>query len=182
MKPNVLRVALSALLLSAAAGIAFAENNGRAPDGPQAPTPQAVVSGACTDLTKANFISDDSINKSTSSNNFVNVPNAGVSFNQGGTGNGCVIVTFTAEAFARVSRLLQIRARLENGAIAAPGVVQLSGDDDEDRDGDWARAHAFTFIFPSVAPGAHTVRMQFRSVFFFEPVTIHKHTVVVQHR
>jgi hypothetical protein len=26
------------------------------------------------------------------------------------------------------------------------------------------------------------VRMQFRSVFFFEPVTIHKHTVVVQHR
>jgi hypothetical protein len=182
MKPSVLRAALSALLLPAAAGIAFAENNGRAPDGPQAAAPQAVVNGACTDMTKVNYKSDDNIRKSTSSTSFVNVPNAGVSFTQGGTGSGCVIVTFTAEAFARVSRLLQIRARLDNSSTAAPGVVQLSGDDDEDGDGDWARAHAFTFIFPSVAPGAHTVRMQFRSVFFFEPVTIHKHTVVVQHR
>jgi hypothetical protein len=182
MKPSILGAALSALLLSATAGIAYAENNGRAPAGPQAAAPQAVVFGGCTDVTKVNYKSDDSLNKSTSSTNFVNLPNGSVSFTQGGTGSGCVIVTFAAEAFARVSRILQIRARLDNSSVAAPGIVQLSGDDDEDGDGDWARAHAFTFIFPSVAPGAHTVRMQFRSVFFSEPVTIHKHTVVVQHR
>ena len=182
MKPSIQRAALSALLLSATAGIALAENNGRAPDGPQAAAPQAVLVGACTDVTKVNYKSDDNTDKSTNSTSFVNVPNGGVSFTQGGTGSSCVIVTFTAEAFAGFSGLLQIRARLDNSSIAAPGIVQLSGDDDEDGDGDWARAHAFTFIFPSVAPGAHTVHMQFRSVFFFEPVTIHRHTVVVQHR
>jgi hypothetical protein len=181
MKPNVLRVALSALLLSAAAGIAFAENNGRAPDGPQAAAPRAVVSGGCIDVTKVNYRSDDTINKFTSSTNFVNVPNGGVIFTQGGIGNGCVIVTFTAETFARFGRLLQIRAQLDSATTAAPGIVQLSGDDDEDGDGAWSRSHAFAFIFPSVAPGSHTVRMQFRSAFSNEPVFIHKHTVVVQH-
>jgi hypothetical protein len=110
------------------------------------------------------------------------VPNTNVFFTQGGTSSGCVIVTFTAETFARVGRLLQVRARLDNAVTAAPGVVQLSGDDDEDGDNRWSRAHAFTFIFPSVTPGPHTVRMQFRSVFFFEPVFINKHTVMVQHR
>lgn len=180
MKPSVLRVTLSALLLFTAAGIAFADNNGRAPDGPQAAAPRAVVSAACTDVTKVDYKSDDSINKSTSSANFVNVPNTGVSFSQGVS--GCVIVTFTAEAFAPGSRLLQIRARLDDSVTAAPGNVQLSGDDDEDGDGSWARSHAFTFIFPSVALGSHTVRMQFRSPAVFGSVLIHKHTVVVQHR
>ena len=182
MKPSILRAALSAVLLSAAAGIAFAENNGRAPDGPQAATPQAVVTGACTDMTKVNYKSDNSINKSTSSTSFVNVPNTGVSFTQGGASSGCVIVTFTAEAFAPGSRLLQIRARLDDSVTAAPGNVQLSGDDDEDGDGRWARSQAFAFIFTSVAPGSHFVRMQFRSPDVFGSVLIHKHTVVVQHR
>jgi hypothetical protein len=182
MKPNVLRVALSALLLSAAAGTGFAENNGRAPDGPSAPAPQAVVSGNCANVSIVNYKSDDSINHSTTSTSFVDVPNSTVFFNQGGTGNSCVIVTFTAETFAPASRLLQVRARLDNSVTASPGVVQLSGDDDENGNGDWSRSHAFTFVFPSVASGSHNVRMQFRSVYFFERVYIHKHTVVVQHQ
>lgn len=182
MKPSVLRVALSALLLSAAAGSGFAENTGRAPDGPQAAAPQAVVSGNCANVTKINYKSDENIDKFTSSSSFVNVPNAGVSFSQGGTGSGCVIVTFTAEAFAPGGRLLQVRARLDDSVTAAPETVFLSGDDDEDGDGRWARSRAFTFIFPSVAPGSHFVRMQFRSPDIFGRVYIHKHTVVVQHR
>ncbi len=182
MKQSVLRVALSALLLSAAAGSGFAENTGRAPDGPQAAAPQAMVSGNCADVTKINYKSDDSINQSTTSTTFVDVPNSTVFFNEGGAGSSCVIVTFTAETFAPDSRLLQVRARLDNSVTASPGVVQLSGDDDEDRDGRWARSHAFTFIFPSVAPGSHDVRMQFRSPDIFGRVYIYKHTVVVQHR
>lgn len=182
MKPSILRAALSALLLSATAGIAFAENNGRAPDGPQAAAPRAVVSGACGDVTKINYKSDDSINHSTFSTSFVNVPNAGVSFTQGGTGGGCVIVTFTAEAFTQSNGLMQVRARLDDAVTAAPGVIQFSGDDDEDLDDRYARSHAFTFIFPSVGAGSHFVRMQYRTVDFFREVTIHKHTVVVQHR
>lgn len=181
MKQSVLRVAVSALLLSAAAGSGLAGNNGRAPDGSQAATPQAAVSGGCTDVTKTNYKTDNEINKSTSSTGFVNVPNSSVSINQGGTGSSCVIVNFTAETFAPGDALMQIRARLDSSVTAAPGVVQLSGDDDENGNGDWSRSHAFIFIFPSVAPGWHNVRIQFRSVDSFREVTIHKHTVVVQH-
>ncbi len=182
MKPRELRLALSALLLFAAPTITFAGNNGRAPDGPQAAAPQATVSGICTDMTKINYKSDDSIDHSTFSTSFVNVPKASVGFNQGGSSSGCVIVTFTAEAFTDPDGLMQVRARLDDSVTAAPGVVQFSGDEDEDADGRWARSHAFTFIFPSVAPGSHLVRIQFRTVDFFRQVVIHKHTVVVQHR
>lgn len=182
MKQSAMRVALSAFVLSAASAIAHAGNNGRAPDGPQAAAPQAVVSGGCTDVTKINYKSDDSIDHFTFSTSFVNVPNSGVSFNQGGTGSGCVIVTFSAETFTEPNGVMQVRARLDDSVTAAPGVVQFSGDDDEDFDGRWARSRAFTFIFPSVMPGSHSVRVQFRSVDFFREVVIHKHTVVVQHR
>ncbi len=182
MKDCMLRVALSTVLLSAAAGAGYAEESGRVSDTAQAAVSRAVVSGACTGVTEMKYKSDDTINKTTSSSSFVNLPNGDVTFTQGGIGNGCVIVTFTAEGFARLNRRVDVRARLDNAVIAAPRTVWFSGDDDEDADGAWARAHAFTFIFPSVAPGAHTVRMQFRSGRFSEPVFIHKHTVVVQHR
>lgn len=182
MKLTMLRVILSALLLSTTAGTGWSGAKGRAADGSQAATPQAAVSGGCLDVTKINYKSDDTLDKSTFSTSFVDVPNSGVVFNQGGTGSSCAIVTFTAETFTESNGLMQIRARLDDSVTAAPGVVQLSGDDDEDLDNRWARSHAFTFIFPSVAPGSHRVRIQFRSVDFFREVVIHKHTVVVQHR
>lgn len=181
MKNCTLRVALSALLLSAAGGAGAAEKSGRVSDAAEAAVSRAVVSGICTGMTEIDYKSDDTFNKTTSSSTFVNLPNGDVSFTQGGVGNGCVIVTFTAEGFARLSRRVDVRALLDNAVIAAPRTVWFSGDDDEDGDGAWARAHAFTFTFRSVAPGPHTVRMQFRSGRFSEPVFIHKHTVVVQH-
>ena len=182
MKISMLHVAVSALLLSSMADIGLAENTGRAREDSRAVTPTAVTTGGCGALTKINYKSDDNIDYFTSSSSFVDVPNSTVTFGQGGTTSGCVIVTFTAEAFAPSERLLQIRAILENSVVAAPGNVQFSGDDDEDSNGRWARSHAFTFIFPSVAPGLHNVRMQFRSPDIFGRVFIHKHTVVVQHR
>jgi len=182
MNINMLHVAVSALLLTSVADIGHAESTGRAPEDSRAAAPTAVLSGGCSDANKINYKSDDSINKSTFSSSFVDVPNSAVLFTQGGAVASCVIVTFTAEAFAPGSRLLQIRARLDNSVTAAPGNVQLSGDDDEDGDGRWARSQAFTFIFPSVAPGPHNVRMQFRSPDVFGNVYIHKHTIMVQHR
>ncbi len=182
MKIAMLHVAVSALLLTSMADIGHAENTGRAPEDSRTVVPTAVTTGGCGALTKINYKSDDNINYFTSSSSFVDVPNSTVTFGQGGTTSGCVIVTFTAEAFAPGNRLLQVRAILENSVVAAPGNVQFSGDDDEEGDDRWARSHAFTFIFPSVAPGLHNVRMQFRSPDIFGNVYIHKHTVVVQHR
>jgi len=182
MKITMLRVAVSALLFSSMTDIGHAENTGRAPEDSRAAAPAALQSGGCVNMTKINYAADDSINKFTSSTGFVNIPNSVVSFAQGGTTNDCVIVTFTAEAIAPANRLMLVRSVLDSSVVAAPGGVQFTGDNDEDFDGRWARSHAFTFVFPSVAPGLHNVKMQFRSPATFGNVYIHKHTVVVQHR
>ena len=157
-----------------------AEHSGQAVSAEAKAESRAVVSGSCAGMTETEFKSDSSVDSTTSSGSFVNVPNATISFNQAVA--GCVIVTFSSETYAEFSRLLYVRARLDGATTAAPGGVQFSGDDDEDGDGRWARSRAYTFIFPSVAAGNHTVTMQFRSLSFGKTVHIGKHTTIVQHR
>jgi hypothetical protein len=178
------RIAISSSLslacLLALGGLAEADGNGQAPAAKT--EARTVKSGSCSGLTEVFYKADDDFNSTTSSGDFVDVPGTSISFTQGGSVSGCAIVTFSAESYAEFGRLLLVRARIDDASTAAPGAIQFSGDDDEDEDGRWARAHSFTFIFPSVAPGNHTVTMQYRSLRYGRAVHLGKHTTVVQHR
>ena len=82
------------------------------------------------------------------------IPGTFVGFTQGGKTNGCVIVTFSAQA-AAAGCFMYVQATLDNTAFGAlPLETIFAGFDN------WHQATA-TFIFPSVSPGAHSVQMHF---------------------
>jgi hypothetical protein len=146
-------------------------------------TSSVATTGTCT-MKKANFTASTLDFSTTTSATFVNIPEGLVSFTQGGSTSGCVIVDFSGMVFANAAgaALEYVRAVLNTGAVAVPFETQFNGDDDEDADGRWARSHAYTFVFPSVAPGAHTIQMQFRSLVAGQTVFMHRHTTVVYHQ
>ncbi len=74
-----------------------------------------------------------------------------------------------------INNIVFVRAYLDNTTAALPFEVQYSGDD-----GNFAHAHSYEFVFPSVAPGAHVVRGEFRSNLNGNTVTVLRHTTVVQ--
>ena len=97
--------------------------------------------------------------ESTTSGNFVTVGDTVIDFNQGGSGKSCVIVSFSAAATAGVSETMIVRALLDGTTACLPAInVFVRGN---------ATAiapladHAMNFVCPSVAPGSHTVKMQF---------------------
>lgn len=181
MNRNNLSASLSLAFLLALGGNALAaESNGQASQTEARDSSRAISSGNCAGLTATKFKADTDVNDTTSSGSFVTVHGTAISFNQSAA--GCVIVTFSSESYAEFGRLLYVRARLDGATTAAPGAIQFSGDDDEDEDGRWARSRSYTFIFPSVASGNHTVTMEFRSGAFGRAVHLGKHTTVVQHR
>ena len=49
-------------------------------------------------------------------------------------------------------------------------------------DGNFAQAHSYSFLFPSVAPGAHQVFLEYRSQVNGEAVNIDRFAVEVRHR
>ena len=100
------------------------------------------------------------------------IPEAAVSFTQGGSEPSCVVVRFSAMAFG-TSVLVRIRAMMDNTTAAAPGEVYFGIDN---KDTSAAEAHSFDFLFPDVAPGAHVVRVQMNGGGY-----IHRHTTIVEH-
>ncbi len=180
MNRTIASTGLSLACLLMLGGTALAAGNGQAP-APRAEA-RATTSGTCSEMTQVSYKADNDVSTSTASGVFVDVSGARVNFTQGGEGNGCAIVTFSSESYAEFDRLLLVRAQMDGSKIAAPGAIQFSGDDDEDEDGRWSRSHSFTFIFPSVSPGEHTIAVQFRSQNFERRVYLGKHTTVVQHR
>ncbi len=83
---------------------------------------------------------------------FGNIPEAQVNFVKSGSGAGCAIVTFTARV--RGSGNPAIRAFMDNTTAAVPGEIQSAPA---------SVVSSFVFVFPSVAPGAHIIRMQYRN-------------------
>ena len=88
---------------------------------------------------------------------FKNIGETTLSFTQGGTKPSCVVVRFSSMTASGGSRVF-VRASLDDGHLALPSEVSFSGGDSIP-----AKAYAFDFVFPSVPPGAHVLRMQFRS-------------------
>ncbi len=143
---------------------------------------QTPVVGAC-EPTRIRYIATNSTDQQTKSTEYVHVPQGSVQFEQ--HADGCVIVHFAGVVLARTffdePQRIVIRAILEDtNMVAVPRNVQLSGDDDEEGDGRWARAHSMFFVFPNVPAGTHRMTLQWKS-----PegglVFMHQHTVLVHH-
>jgi hypothetical protein len=64
---------------------------------------------------------------------------------------------------------------LDNVTLADPPSAQFSAS------GSFSVSHAFEFVFPSVAPGGHTLRMFFKIGAGNGTVVFDERTVVVQH-
>jgi hypothetical protein len=88
---------------------------------------------------------------------YKNLPETVVNFTQGGSGPGCVIVFFSANVYRGTSEDVFIRAVIDGN------VVGLPQDQQWDSSTVSYRANGGSFIFPSVAPGAHSLRMQLRT-------------------
>ena len=147
--------------------------------------PPTGQTGKCTQLTQVSFATGETLNLSTTSTSFVDIPDMTVAFTMGGSVNHCVKVGFSAMTFAAdtpsANQLVMVRALLDGATVGSPSEVQFSGDDDEDADGSWARSHAFNFAFKGVTPGVHTITIQFRS-FFGGSVFVHRRSMFVHHR
>jgi hypothetical protein len=67
-------------------------------------TSEATVSRTCSP-TKVAFIASTRRESQTNSTTFVNVPQASVSFVQGGSGRSCVLVHFSGHTFAEAANI-----------------------------------------------------------------------------
>lgn len=137
-----------------------------------ATAPAAGTIGVCSPTKVKYLASTSSIVRASAI--FGNIPEAGFGFVQGGASASCVIVRFSGlvQANAADDQLI-IRAFLDNTTAALPSEVIYSF-------AGAAEARSFEFIFPSVAPGNHFVRMQYKS-FGGGQVTMYQRNTVVQH-
>lgn len=115
----------------------------------------------------------DATGDSTISTSYVDMPGMSAAISVGGTAPTCVVVHFAAFAFAPGTALEFVRAVLDNVA-GSPSEYQFAG-----ADGTWAVSHAVEFVFPSVSPGAHTVKIQWKS-FDGASVFVHRRMMDVQ--
>ena len=118
--------AFALLFMTSLSPASLAGENGRVNGTEAGAATRTVYSGSCANMTATNFKTDNSTGASTVSNSFVDVPNSSVSFTQGGSGNGCVIVSFSGESYAPSGRLLLLQARLDSSTTASPGTVNGS--------------------------------------------------------
>jgi hypothetical protein len=137
--------------------------------------PDALTTSSCAP-TKLHYMASDTSASTSTSANFVSVPEAAITFTQGGSTKSCVVVRFSAETFEFEDGGIRIKATLDNTTVAVPPEVNYSAGDRGT-----AGAHAFDFIFPLVAPGSHTVRIQFRSGGNPGTARVQHHTTIVQH-
>jgi hypothetical protein len=141
--------------------------------------PATVTTGSCP-TPGTHFVAADNTGVSTTSTTYVDVPDMSVSFTTTGTRAWCAVATFSAWSFASGDALLYVQAVMDGTVIGAPGEQQFDGDSDEDADGKWAASHAFTFVFPSVSVGAHTIKIQYRS-YDGKTVFLHRRSLTVFH-
>jgi hypothetical protein len=128
------------------------------------------IIGCTPNRTKINVASIEA--DATGSATFVNIAEGAVSFTVGGTKASCVLVRFSAETISDNTGVV-IRPFLDNITAPLRGEVRYSG-----HDGDSYGAHAYDFVFPSVPPGNHVVRMQFRGETGVGVTVIHYTTIV----
>jgi hypothetical protein len=118
-------------------------------------TPGAAVERGTCSPTKTAFIVS-AANRSTSSTTFVLLPETAVKFVQGGSRPSCVMARLEAHVATSSNTAITILATIDGNTID-PGDVQLAFNDTN------FQPRAWTFVLPSVAPGAHRIGFKFRS-------------------
>ena len=103
----------------------------------------------------------------TTSQSFVNLPQARVAFRQGGKNR------FSAVPDA--NRNMAFLALLDGSETALPSQGQISGGEDLG-----PNVRRFTFIFPSVSPGSHTVQIQYNMTSAGGFADMNAHNTIVQ--
>jgi hypothetical protein len=171
----------TAAVLVAAAGISTAvygfgggPSGGAVPADPPEASPQAAVTipAAKCKTAKAEVVaSDDSL--TTTSQNYVPVQGMAVTFKT--STKQCVLVNFSAYAFAPgTNKVMYVTATLD-AFPGSPALSQFTGGDDT-----VASAHSALFVFPLVPVGQHTVAILFKSNSTTE-VALHRPAMSVMH-
>jgi len=136
------------------------------------PAHATVISGDCK-FKKTAYVESDSENASQATT-YINVSDGAVSFNQGGRTAACIGVHFEAQSAGTGSASLLVRALLD-GTPMFPPEIYFAGHDIV------TAAHGFSW-YGTVAPGSHTVQIQYRSSESGTYVFIEPHLTTVQHQ
>jgi hypothetical protein len=133
-----------------------------------------IVGKNCGALPQVNTVHSTNSQTGTSSQ-FAPVAGSLVNFTVGGVARSCVIVSFSAQAYAPLGRLIWVRAMLDNSP-SVDGQIAFAAED-----GAFAQTHSYSFLFPAVTPGGHQVFLQWRSQVEGEAVNIDTFAVEVHH-
>ena len=133
------------------------------------PLSPAVSSGTCSETAAAYSVSTTT--QKTASKNYQDVTGTNVSFTQGA--DGCVEVSFTAEAATVPGELLVTRVLLDGTACIPTGNIFASDSPSSD-----LADHGMNYFCPNVSAGAHTAKVQFRSRFGRQVALDYRTTVV----
>ncbi|MGH6788228.1 MAG: hypothetical protein ACRECC_00930 [Pseudolabrys sp.] len=124
---------------------------------PAAVTP-GVVTSSCTPTKISYKVSR--AQSQTSSTSWETLPFAGVGFHQGGGSASCVIISFSAEAQAASRDYILVQPILDNTTVCIPNENAFSTSPEPTGLAD----RSMNFVCASVAPGNHTINMQWRTV------------------
>lgn len=130
--------------------------------------------GTC-EPTKVKFSASALDGSNTTSTTFINLPEATINFSQGGSKASCVMVVFTGMVAVGNNGQLFVRATLDQDIVGLPNLFQIIA-----LSNNFSHTHTATFIFPSVAPGPHKLRVEFSSG-NGQSVGIGRHNTVVHY-
>lgn len=155
-------------------GSAFAQGSTEQAERALEITREPVVTSACP-VSRITTASSNEIGTTTSSTNFVDVPGMQATVNISVPTN-CVGVEYTATVFTSGNERVYVQATMD-GVPCSPPNVRFPEDNG---DVPQASIHAFDFKCQNVRPGAHTFKIQWRSL-LGGPVYIHCRTMKVTH-
>jgi hypothetical protein len=119
---------------------------------------RAAAATACPSLISKTAIATGFI--STVSESYVNIGGTKVKFVQGGTKPGCVMVSFAGQAFSSASENMVIQVLLDDTTPCAPADIVFVA---SAASPPAAASRAMDFLCSDVAPGGHSVRMQYKA-------------------
>ena len=117
------------------------------------------IAVANCEITKVKFITYDTGPFNTASGTFVAIPGMTTAVTVGGNTPSCVLAEVSGDSFTTSREAEHVGVTID-GSLGKPSFVQFSMNDPSA-----AQEHAALFVFPSVAPGIHTVAMVFKSAF-----------------
>jgi hypothetical protein len=118
---------------------------------------QVTIGGCATSAER--YVVNNNGSASTTSAGYSNVDGATVAFTQGGATPSCVLVFFSGAAAASPGASMFVRATLDGQPTALPAEIQFFHNSTAGTL--FFESRAANFVFPSVTPGTHRVRIQF---------------------